>query len=218
MTDADTIAARFDTEVEEIGRRAGAALVALWNADAETFPTEAAILLSAYRSDARAAALRWWWQLAAVELHVDALAGIPVGVITADTHGDLGRLADAATTITAGAPAQATVTVALTRLAAGEIAATAQHQVFDQNRRSGAVKGWRRQMDGAACQLCRWWSRDGRIWPTAHPMPKHVGCRCVARPAWSDEIKETRHTKALAAVRPYHSPARPIPQLDRRPR
>lgn len=43
-------------------------------------------------------------------------------------------------------------------------------------------KGWVRQLEGDPCQLCRWWWREGQVWPADHPMPTHPGCECVARP------------------------------------
>ncbi|MCK3768557.1 hypothetical protein MZK47_02580 [Microbacterium aerolatum] len=46
---------------------------------------------------------------------------------------------------------------------------------------SGAP-GYVRQMDADPCQLCRWWWREGRVWPADHAMPYHSGCECVARP------------------------------------
>lgn len=50
---------------------------------------------------------------------------------------------------------------------------------------SGA-SGWVRQMDADPCQLCRWWWREGRVWPADHPIPRHSGCECVARPVIVD--------------------------------
>ncbi len=46
--------------------------------------------------------------------------------------------------------------------------------------------GWVRQMDSDPCQLCRWWWREGRVWPIGHPMQHHSGCECVARPVKTD--------------------------------
>ena len=46
--------------------------------------------------------------------------------------------------------------------------------------------GWVRQMDADPCQLCRYWWREGRVWPIDHPMPAHSGCECVARPVKTD--------------------------------
>lgn len=41
--------------------------------------------------------------------------------------------------------------------------------------------GWVRQMDADPCQLCRWWWREGAVWPIDKSMPTHSGCECVAR-------------------------------------
>lgn len=47
---------------------------------------------------------------------------------------------------------------------------------------SSDASGYVRQLDADPCQLCRWWWREGRVWPTNHAMPYHSGCECVARP------------------------------------
>lgn len=44
-----------------------------------------------------------------------------------------------------------------------------------------SAQGWVRQMDADPCQLCRWWWREGRVWPADHAMPHHSGCECVPR-------------------------------------
>lgn len=49
-------------------------------------------------------------------------------------------------------------------------------------KRSPHVTGWRRGISGSACQLCRWWSRDGRVWAADHAMPTHKGCTCHPEP------------------------------------
>lgn len=43
---------------------------------------------------------------------------------------------------------------------------------------SKAVTGWRRGLEPDACQLCRWWARDGRVWPADYPIQRHPGCDC----------------------------------------
>lgn len=55
-----------------------------------------------------------------------------------------------------------------------------------QMRRSRA-RGWTRGIERAACQMCRWWEREGRIWPADHRMPRHTGCRCQQVPTWTRE-------------------------------
>lgn len=45
--------------------------------------------------------------------------------------------------------------------------------------RSDEIAGWTRGLNVDACQLCRWWHREGRVWPSDHPMPQHKGCLCA---------------------------------------
>ena len=44
------------------------------------------------------------------------------------------------------------------------------------------VDGWVRGLSANACQLCRWWWRDGQLWPDTHAMPHHKGCTCTQIP------------------------------------
>lgn len=53
------------------------------------------------------------------------------------------------------------------------------------------VVGWTRVLDGKACQLCRWWWRDGRVWPKNHRMPRHKGCRCGQQPVTREQHPTT---------------------------
>lgn len=69
----------------------------------------------------------------------------------------------------------------LGRLALNAPLQAAQTAYGDAIAASGA-RGWVRQLEADPCQLCRWWWREGRVWPTDHPMPTHPGCDCVARP------------------------------------
>lgn len=48
---------------------------------------------------------------------------------------------------------------------------------------SGQVTGWTRGLEPDACELCQWWSRDGRVWPVEHSMPTHKGCICTPIPS-----------------------------------
>ena len=58
--------------------------------------------------------------------------------------------------------------------------------------RSQLVEGWTRSVSGA-CQLCNWWSRDGRVWPKDHTMPRHKGCRCTQNPVLVERVKPVQH-------------------------
>lgn len=64
------------------------------------------------------------------------------------------------------------------RLAEAEIKEAATRAYSEGAKRSPRVTGWTRGLKADACQLCRWWSRDGRVWDADHPMPTHKGCTC----------------------------------------
>ena len=49
------------------------------------------------------------------------------------------------------------------------------------------VEGWVRKLDPDPCQLCRWWWRDGQVWPKNHPMPHHKGCQCIQEPVFTEQ-------------------------------
>ena len=57
--------------------------------------------------------------------------------------------------------------------------------------------GWTRLLDAEGCELCEWWSRDGRVWPKRHPMPRHKGCKCQQLPAYDGEATSTEYTRKL---------------------
>lgn len=71
------------------------------------------------------------------------------------------------------------------RLGASEVLYTAQGGVQEsmtgRKRSRGGYLGWVRQMEADPCERCRWWSRNGRVWPPDHRMPRHHNCRCVQR-------------------------------------
>lgn len=89
-------------------------------------------------------------------------------------------------------------TVRLTRLARSEPMATAQRATGEAMQRQPLVEGWVRELHHGACQLCVWWSREGRAWPKAHPMPRHTGCLCSQRVVLRTSIKSTGFTRQLA--------------------
>lgn len=41
--------------------------------------------------------------------------------------------------------------------------------------------GWVRQLNATACQLCRFWNRDDRVWPQSYKMARHTNCACVQK-------------------------------------
>src|SRR5699024_11600567 len=79
----------------------------------------------------------------------------------------------------------------LGRLALSEAVDSARAVCAEYMQGTRQVDGWVRQLDSDPCELCRWWHRDGRIWPASHTMPAHKGCACAQR--WRSE----EHTSEL---------------------
>ena len=52
-------------------------------------------------------------------------------------------------------------------------------QAMQEDRPKG---GWSRGLEPSACELCRWWWREGRVFPNSHQMPTHKGCTCTPIP------------------------------------
>ncbi|WP_099024461.1 structural protein [Mycolicibacterium palauense] len=85
----------------------------------------------------------------------------------------------------------------LERLARSEVFETAQNATHEAMQEQDLIEGWVRHMDADPCQLCRWWWRDGRVWPKAHPMPTHKGCNCTQRVVLTESVASTGFTRRL---------------------
>ncbi|WP_204806455.1 hypothetical protein [Mycobacterium riyadhense] len=85
----------------------------------------------------------------------------------------------------------------LGRLARSEPLETGQKASVAAMTEQPLVEGWTRQMDDDPCQLCVWWSRDGRIWPKAHPFQSHKGCNCQPKIVLAEHIQSTQFTRRL---------------------
>lgn len=109
----------------------------------------------------------------------------PVAAIGLPAPDDLGRLTDAARTLLAALDDTLDPTARLTRFARSEPLSRAQRAYGDAMSQSPHVTGWRRGLSPAACQLCRWWARDGAVFRADHPMPHHKGCTCTPIPVTS---------------------------------
>lgn len=90
------------------------------------------------------------------------------------------KAAQAVATVLAGQPEQ--VRTRLERLTRSTVVRAAQDTRGQAVARDPNVHGWRRGIDSDTCQLCRWWWREGRVWPKDHHMPRHPGCTCVQVP------------------------------------
>src|SRR5690625_2876748 len=128
------------------------------------------------------------WQVQEV-----AAAPVPaLGIAPVDDHS---RLVDAARAVLATSAVDDDPLMRLQRLARSE-PLHAGHQAASAAMSSHkAVEGWTRQMEADACQLCRWWWREGRVWPAAHPFQSHQGCNCQPRVVVAENIKSTGYTR-----------------------
>ncbi|MCB0944269.1 MAG: hypothetical protein KDB49_04260 [Mycobacterium sp.] len=131
---------------------------------------------------------------AGVAAQIEAAIGTPTSVAGVAPVDDSGRLINAVTTVLAAAKDERLVR--LSRLARSEPLNTAQQAGVDAMQAQPLVEGWVRQLDGDPCQLCRWWSRDGRVWPKNHPFQRHPGCNCQPRVVLVQHVKSTVKTRS----------------------
>lgn len=122
----------------------------------------------------------------------------PVPVTAAAPAVDLDRLSKAAGTVLTVADASDVPEAIVARLARAETFTAGQEAYAEGIASSKATKGWIRGISPNCCELCRWWWREGRVWPKAHPMPTHKGCTCSPIPVVRDDIASTGHTRRLA--------------------
>lgn len=145
----------------------------------------------------RANAAAYGFADAAVASQVELAVGAPTsttGIYAPDEDAD--RLVQAVTTLLADQALDTSMQVA--RLARAEPFSAGQHASVAAMREHKLVQGWVRQMDGDPCQLCQWWSRNGRVWPKAHPFQRHPGCNCQPRVVARERIQSTEHTRRLS--------------------
>lgn len=112
---------------------------------------------------------------AALRAYLEANAATATIVAVAPSYAERARLAAAIGTILAS---DHDTLMQLTRLATNEPMDAAADAYSWAMERAEGVTGWTRGLDAKACQLCRWWARDGRVWRPDHPMPRHPGCLC----------------------------------------
>ncbi|TFD56395.1 hypothetical protein [Cryobacterium sp. Hh38] len=118
--------------------------------------------------------------------------------LTGDTHAPLGvlpsgydqpRLQRGVETLLVDFEAGEDIDARLTRFATNAPLGAATDAYSEGVKQSTAVEGYVRQMDSDPCQLCRYWWREGRIWPKDHRMPHHKGCACTHRVVTVDKIR-----------------------------
>lgn len=130
-----------------------------------------------------------------VSAQLEAATGQPVPLVGIGApDDDTDRLVQAVTTLLSD-PVDLSMRVA--RLARAEPYAAAQHAAVAAMGQHEMVEGWTRQMDGDPCELCRWWWREGRVWPKAHPFQRHTGCNCQPRIVLRQDIQSTGYTRRI---------------------
>ena len=153
--------------------------------------TEDAIVLMAAaiaQANARAYALADLALAASIMVGTGTPATV-VGVLPPVDHS--ARLVKAARTVLGVAEASEVPDAIVSRLARSERLESATRAFGEAMPQQPLVKGWVRHLDADPCQLCRWWWREGRVWPANHPMPRHKGCECVQRPVLARNTQST---------------------------
>lgn len=103
------------------------------------------------------------------------------------------------------------ITDRMERVVRGITYKAASEAYSDGVKRSPLVRGWVRDLEPDACQMCVWWWRDGRVWPKDHPMPTHTGCTCSPKPVLSRGVQSTEKTRAMAGEqRPRKQKIQPV--------
>lgn len=159
----------------------------------DEFPNVAAQVVAVANERGRAAAE------IALNGYLTAAAGeVTTPVVVAPVVDDRDRLEKAFMTILA---TDQDIIMQLERIGVVEPLEAAARRLSLGIQRDQRVKGWIREMDSDACQLCRWWWREGREWPAEHPMPTHKGCVCTQLPITRHKIASTVYTRKLERAR-----------------
>lgn len=181
----------YTETLHELGQETQRQVLALWELvpdelSPDDFDELAAVIVAT--ASAQGAALAELSLLVAVAGELGTAAAAPAAVAPSLHHLDTGRLTRAFRTAressTTGDP-----TARLARLARAEPVESSQRAYSRAIAEHPAVTGWVRALDADPCQLCRWWWREGRIWPSSHPMPTHKGCECHPKPVVAHNIR-----------------------------
>ncbi len=160
--------------------------------NAEETSTVIATIIAAHNSKAAA--------LADMSLAATIMLALGRPMVTAGVlppEGDVVRLRKAAGTVLEVADRSEVPDAIVARLARAEPLEAAARSYSEAMNNNTLVKGWVRNVSADACQLCRWWWREGRVWPAEHPMPMHKGCTCTPKPVLAEHIESTGYTRRL---------------------
>lgn len=159
-------------------------------------PAEAAALMASAIAQANSSAYALADIALAATIMVETAEAIPVvGVLPRLDDPD--RLLKAALTVLDVARDSEVPEAIVSRLARSEPLESAANAYSQAMQQQPLVEGWTRHMDSDPCQLCRWWWREGRIWPKNHPFQTHKGCACTPLPVLARNIQSTQFTRRL---------------------
>ena len=150
---------------------------------------------------------------AGVAAQIEAAIGTPTSVAGVAPVDDSGRLINAVTTVLAAAKDERLVR--LSRLARSEPLNTAQQAGSMPCRRKLLVEAGR-QLDGDPCQLCRWWSRDGRVWSEEPPVPIAIPAATASR-GWCWFSTSSQQSRQGVTDRCQTSPTRSLLSMKQPP-
>lgn len=189
----------YEDIITDLGRNTERVVLQLWNAvergdlPVVDFQDLTARFIATANQHGRAAAevsLQAFMTAATGEMSLPTGPAVPVD--------DLPRLNKALATIVAS---DQDTLMQLQRIVRAEPLDAGAYAFQDGMARDGRISGWVRGMEGDACELCRWWWREGRVWPADHPMPRHTGCACAPVPTVSAGSPTTAYTRRLARAK-----------------
>ena len=130
--------------------------------------------------------------------YVETALQAPVAVSPSMPPADIDRLEGAVVTILGS---DQDTRMQIVRLATGETLEAAHKAYGDTMEQLPMVKGWTRGLDSAACELCQWWWREGRVFRPEHQMPRHTGCVCHPVPTVTRTDNYQNEKQAVYAAR-----------------
>lgn len=150
----------------------------------------AAIILVAQKRGAAVAELSFAAQVSAMSMTPTVTAGVKAGTQAGIVH----RVIEKTLTSSKGIDE---TRVRIVRIAQNEPQEVAKQTYGKALERSEKVEGWTRGLDSDPCELCVWWSRDGRVWPKDYPLAHHKGCQCTQVPVLAHRIAPVRYSRIL---------------------
>lgn len=176
----------FETTISEIVKKAtgrAAKLVTMYEAGdigLQLFLDSMGQLVDQARAQGSAKAVQ------ILRAYVESALEVPVVISPSIPAADFQRLTQALTTILGS---DHDTIMQIERLIRGETTQAAQDAYGDSMKNIPEVEGWVRGLDSGACELCRWWWREGRVFRPEHRMPTHTGCLCHPVPT----VRKTRN-------------------------